>query len=387
MAFAGLFKPSENVLEKSCCCPSKTPFLTPLFTLSEGPETASQKGFEKTFLDDLKKSLRQSGAKDILISTNGRYMINIDEVDCDMYRFLKGDLQVLDDITQGDDPEKVKNRQDLIPVICKFMEEKPRYRSPNFENLKILDKYLTPEFVKQMKENPDEKINPNLKLDYISPIVSVMSKAQTKVKKPKKQAAADTTKKGANASGIKDLKADNAEPEKREREAEEYNDALEKNIAKTGGDLLSQLGNLYGNSQPTQPQPQAASGLNDMFGFGVQPTQQPSDSMKEVYKNNEISIYSQFTGGNNSYQGNFFISNNTGKNLNNVKLNFLVKKHIQFKVISTSGNVLEPNASLGIKKEVSLQNNDPSKPIVIKMNLSYNVDGRDVSESAMINGI
>ena len=154
-----------------------------------------------------------------------------------------------------------------------------------------------------------------------------------------------------------------------------------------GGDLLSQLGNLYGN-QPSQPQPQpASSGLTDMFGgFNTQPAQS-SNAMKEVYKNNEVSIYSQFTGGNNSYQGNFFISNNTPKNLNNVKLNFLVKKHITFKVASTSGNTLGPNASLGIKKEVSLQNNDPSKPIVIKMNLSYNVDGRDVSESAMINGI
>ena len=54
---------------------------------------------------------------------------------------------------------------------------------------------------------------------------------------------------------------------------------------------------------------------------------------------------------------------------------------------STSGNILEPNASLGIKKEVSMKNNDISKPIVIKINLSYNSEGKEVSESAVINNI
>ena len=57
------------------------------------------------------------------------------------------------------------------------------------------------------------------------------------------------------------------------------------------------------------------------------------------------------------------------------------------KVISNSGNVLSPNSSLGIKKEVSIVNNDPSKPVVIKIKIEYNKDGQDVTDSTIINNI
>lgn len=148
-------------------------------------------------------------------------------------------------------------------------------------------------------------------------------------------------------------------------------------------DLLSQLGGMYNppvQSQPVQPMP-------SMPIISQPQSQSVPNTMKEIYKNGDLSIYSMLTLSGDSYNGAFYISNNTSKKLTDVKLNFLVKKHITFKVNSTSGNILEPNASLGIKKEVSMKNNDISKPIVIKINLSYNSEGKEVSESAVINNI
>ena len=112
-----------------------------------------------------------------------------------------------------------------------------------------------------------------------------------------------------------------------------------------------------------------------------------TNKIKEVFKNADLCVYSSLTQNNTSYEGAFFISNNTMSQLTNVKLNFLVKKNLTLKVISNSGNVLSPNSSLGIKKEVSIVNNDPSKPVVIKIKIEYNKDGQDVTDSTIINNI
>ena len=136
------------------------------------------------------------------------------------------------------------------------------------------------------------------------------------------------------------------------------------------GDILSQLGNIYSSPQQEQSNPLTQQGI-----------------MKEVYKNNDILIYSCLNESNGIYNGSFYISNNTSNELTNVKLHFLVKKNIIFKVISSSGGTLEANASLGIKKEVSIQNTDPSKPIVIKLNISYTLNNQNINESVIINSI
>ena len=107
--------------------------------------------------------------------------------------------------------------------------------------------------------------------------------------------------------------------------------------------------------------------------------------MKEIYKNNEITIYLMLNSYNNIYTGAFYILNNSSNNLSNVKLNFSVKKNVIFKVISTSGSDLSPNSSLGIKKEVTIQNNDISKSIVIKMVISYNINGKEIINNTIIN--
>jgi hypothetical protein len=87
------------------------------------------------------------------------------------------------------------------------------------------------------------------------------------------------------------------------------------------------------------------------FDFNSKPVSQSGD-MKQIFKNNEITIYCST---NRVFDGNsitnFSVSSNINKQLTNVKVNFLVSRYLVFKVISTSPNTaLEPLQSFGIKK-------------------------------------
>ena len=62
----------------------------------------------------------------------------------------------------------------------------------------------------------------------------------------------------------------------------------------------------------------------------------------------------------------------------------MVKKYISCQVLATSGKDLAPNASLGIRKDVTMINNDPNKGVVIKMAISYTKEGNNVSESKVL---
>ena len=64
---------------------------------------------------------------------------------------------------------------------------------------------------------------------------------------------------------------------------------------------------------------------------------------------------------NNVYSGSFFLSNNTSSSLNQVKINLYVKKHISCRINATTGKNLAPYASLEIRKDVFMTNNDPNK--------------------------
>jgi hypothetical protein len=77
-------------------------------------------------------------------------------------------------------------------------------------------------------------------------------------------------------------------------------------------------------------------------------------SMKQIFKNQEITVYASLTKSfdKTNVSGAFYVSNNVDKLLSNVKMNLSVKKHVNCKVLSTSGTILEPNKSLGIKKVI-----------------------------------
>jgi hypothetical protein len=79
----------------------------------------------------------------------------------------------------------------------------------------------------------------------------------------------------------------------------------------------------------------------------------PSDpAMTQIFKNNEVIVFSALikSSDKTNVNGAFYISNNTEKTLNNVKMNLSVKKNVNCKVLSTSGSVLEANKSSLIKK-------------------------------------
>ncbi len=95
----------------------------------------------------------------------------------------------------------------------------------------------------------------------------------------------------------------------------------------------------------------------DALGFGTTPStnnqmnQPPSPNMKNIFCNEEITIYcSSNKAENNTTNATLNISNNVDKQLTNVKINLFVIKYVSYKVLSTSGNILEPRQSFGIKK-------------------------------------
>ncbi len=47
------------------------------------------------YIKALKKSLSDAGAEKILLSLGGRFMIDVDKVECDIYQFLKGDQEAV----------------------------------------------------------------------------------------------------------------------------------------------------------------------------------------------------------------------------------------------------------------------------------------------------
>ena len=101
-------------------------------------------------------------------------VVNISEY----LKTLNNDFDVVKDLISGEETEQKKQiKQDIIPVTVNFMNTKPKYRYPNYVNMNILDIYLTPDFVNQLNNSPDVKANPNFGLNYVNPIVSVMSKA------------------------------------------------------------------------------------------------------------------------------------------------------------------------------------------------------------------
>jgi AP-1 complex subunit gamma-1 len=162
-----------------------------------------------------------------------------------------------------------------------------------------------------------------------------------------------------------------------------------------GNDIFNLLGNMGGNTNNiNNSQPQGGlmdfnSILSGNSGNQQPPQQQPQQSnvppnMTEVYINNDITIYSSLMKNNNVYSGSFFISNNTNSQINDVAVNLLVKKYISCQIHSTTGKDLAPNAALGIRKDVTMTNNDPNKNVVIKMTISYNKDGNTVNESKVV---
>ncbi len=165
------------------------------------------------------------------------------------------------------------------------------------------------------------------------------------------------------------------------------NNNTEKNEEKKVDDLL----NLMGNLSPSQ------SNNNNPIDFNMinQPTNilenqtnniiQSEQQLKQCFSNENISLFYKIIPSKENplfYNGEVIASNNSSSPIDNIKINFLVLKFITLKIGEVSGSHLDPNQSLGLKKTFTLQSNDPNKKIVIKIKLSYSIDGKD--ETTMI---
>ena len=143
--------------------------------------------------DDIINNNNENNLKEKVINTFPyiKSVINSSE----NYKTLSNDLEVcLNLIKNNNENNDIKN--ELIPIIINFMNDKPKIRYPNYLNLKILDLFLSPEFLSFYFKNSENVIisnikniidsnnnvnnnnnNLNLNLDYINAIVSITVKA------------------------------------------------------------------------------------------------------------------------------------------------------------------------------------------------------------------
>ena len=126
---------------------------------------------------------------------------------------------------------------------------------------------------------------------------------------------------------------------------------------------------------------------NDIFAQN-QNVPKESNSMKECFKNEDVSLYYSINKkeGNN-IDGSVFVSNNSKEQINDLKINFLVQKFVKLTVLATSGNTLEPSQSLGIKKDFTLTTSDPNKKIIIKIKLHYIINNEEKKNEITIKNI
>ena len=108
-------------------------------------------------------------------------------------------------------------------------------------------------------------------------------------------------------------------------------------------DLLNMVMNTNNNNNNQ-------SNNNDILSQIQTAPQENTNSMKECFKNEDISLYYNITKKDgNTIDGSVFASNNSNEEISEVKINFLVQKFVKLVVLNTSGNILEPSQSLGIK--------------------------------------
>lgn len=103
---------------------------------------------------------------------------------------------------------------------------------------------------------------------------------------------------------------------------------------------------------------------------------------KVIFINYSIQSQDQVT-----FNGCIYASNDSDNILENIKIIFMVQKFVTLKVQNTSGNLLEPKQSLGVKKDFSLTSNDKDKKIALRLNLTYQMKGQEYNHEITIDNI
>ena len=165
------------------------------------------------------------------------------------------------------------------------------------------------------------------------------------------------------------------------------NNNTNNNQSSNNNNINDLLNMVMGTNDNNQNNNNNQNNTNDFFSQFQTPPKE-SDSMKECFKNEDISLYYNITkkeGG--TIDGAILASSNSKESISEVKINFLVQKFVKLTVLSTSGSNLEPLQSFGIKKEFTLTSNDPNKKIVIKIKLHYTINGKETSKEFTIKNL
>ena len=109
--------------------------------------------------------------------------------------------------------------------------------------------------------------------------------------------------------------------------------------------------NIYKFTKIKNIEPPQQNNNNNFIdnNMGMQ-NNQNNPNMKQVFTNNEITLFSAIDKNSENMSGSFYVTNNISDSLNNVKINFMVPKYLTLKVLNTTGSSLDANQSLGIKK-------------------------------------
>ena len=117
-------------------------------------------------------------------------------------------------------------------------------------------------------------------------------------------------------------------------------------------------------------------------------TEHQINTMKECFKNDDISIYYTITKKEQSnLDGTIYATNNKNTAINGVKIIFQVQKFVKLNVLAVSGDQLEPNQSLGIKKDFTLTSSEPHKKVSIRIKLQYMINNEEKTEQFMIKNL
>jgi len=131
----------------------------------------------------------------------------------------------------------------------------------------------------------------------------------------------------------------------------------------------------------------ANNNTNNNTNININPEPQ-INTMKECFKNDDISIYYTITKKEQSnLDGTIYATNNKNISISGVKIIFQVQKFVKLNVLSVSGDQLEPNQSLGIKKDFTLTSSEPNKKVLIKIKLQYMINNEEKTEQFIIKNL
>ena len=162
----------------------------------------------------------------------------------------------------------------------------------------------------------------------------------------------------------------------------QLNQNNQNNNQQSNNDINNILNMVIGNNNNTNN-----NNIPDNNTENKKPTTE-INTMKECFKNDDITMYYNITKKeSNNIDGSLYATNNKNIEIIGVKIIFQVQKFVKLNVLSVSGDKLEPNQSLGIKKDFTLTSSEPNKKVTLKIKLQYTINSEEKTEQFMIKNL